>query len=682
MLSIALAAILCIACIAAMAITQYIRFGITSEYYELLAPILMCPILLLGAAIPLLIARAVFSWRLARHKESFVHATSGGISELLTTTAIVAAAIMCVQSIDGFIPGSTREVLFMVLVVCSILAFASLISVIPAVWLFFRTRNPLKRLLVMLALAGLAISISVAGALIANLPSFGVTFGLATRQLLFYSSVMPLAGSVYFIAGLYALHLSGYRLARKPRTSTAVATAAEIFDALPPGAISTSTENSSSASSEDHSPSIPDLTSPHFWTHRRLAIACFCLLAAAPLCAAVVSANRASQLEALGALEQELVDAGGRLVRNRDEDILEIALPGDLPASSLAGVGRLNQIEKLKILGVYDRGLLDVFGTDNLTHLDVSGTNFSDADIGILDAFPRLTTIDVSETSITAAGLEQLVVHRNVRELGASELDIPWNDFVTALSKSAISGLKIGGPSLTPDRLASLMAAVPPIAKLNLANSPIDESALKYIGSVVDLNLDGTQISDQAFSKFIAKTTALDLSVANTNLTDAVLPALSDVPFTSLDLSGTKITDAGLANTSPMSWTHLALRDTNLTGDFFEIWLQNQWGVHSLNLTGTNVNDRGMRHLAQYPNILAVNLANTKITANAVKAFCEAGIYRQLHIAGCDVSVQDLQTVSFGNAQLHVGFDQFTKNELKQLRRIFTVRVGVKLDYP
>ncbi|MEM8734651.1 MAG: hypothetical protein AAGG44_10540, partial [Planctomycetota bacterium] len=444
MLSIALAAILTLACVAAMSITQYIRFGITPEYYELLAPILMCPILLLGAAIPLLIARAVFGWQLTRNDQVFVHATSGGISELLTTTAIVAAAIMCVQSIDGFIPGSTREILFIVLVVCSILAFASLISVIPAVWLFFRTRNPLKRLLVMSALAGLAISISVAGALIANLPVFGVTFGLATRQVLFYSTGMPLAGSAYFIAGLYALHLSGYRLARKPRPTTAVATDAEIFDEHTSDATSTSTDNSSSTSSEDRSPSIPDVTDNHFWTHRRLAIACFCLLAAAPISAAVVSANRASQLEALRALELKLVDAGGRLVRNRDEDIVEIALPGDLPASSLAGVGRLNQIEKLKMLGVYDRGLLEVFGTDNLTHLDVSGTNFSDADIAILDALPRLTTIDVSETAITAAGLEQLVVHRNVRELGASELDIPWNDFVTALSNSALSGLKVG----------------------------------------------------------------------------------------------------------------------------------------------------------------------------------------------------------------------------------------------
>jgi len=110
-----------------------------------------------------------------------------------------------------------------------------------------------------------------------------------------------------------------------------------------------------------------------------------------------------------------------------------------------------------------------------------------------------------------------------------------------------------------------------------------------------------------------------NLGLQGTNVTDAVLATLKDIPtLVHLNLRGTKITDAGLDSLKGLSnLLQLHLENTAIT-DAGLARLNRLTNLNYLNLYGTAVTDSGLDQLKQLTDLQSLYLWQTKVTSNGV----------------------------------------------------------------
>jgi mono/diheme cytochrome c family protein len=110
-----------------------------------------------------------------------------------------------------------------------------------------------------------------------------------------------------------------------------------------------------------------------------------------------------------------------------------------------------------------------------------------------------------------------------------------------------------------------------------------------------------------------------NLGLQGTNVTDAVLSTLKDIPtLVNLNLRGTKVTDAGLDNLKGLNnLLQLHLENTAIT-DAGLARLNRLTNLNYLNLYGTAVTDSGLDQLKPLTDLQSLYLWQTKVTSNGV----------------------------------------------------------------
>jgi hypothetical protein len=152
--------------------------------------------------------------------------------------------------------------------------------------------------------------------------------------------------------------------------------------------------------------------------------------------------------------------------------------------------------------------------------LILDGTKITDANlIAIMRAHPRIC-VSLKNTGITARVLQPALAAQACLSLGSGQIS---DEDLTNLGAARFAMLGLNGPEFTGACLPSLTQ----VPRLDLSNSGVTDQAFERLTNPDRVNWSS-------------------LSLAHTDVTDAVLPILPQLRLFELDLRDTKITAAGL----------------------------------------------------------------------------------------------------------------------------------------
>jgi hypothetical protein len=171
-----------------------------------------------------------------------------------------------------------------------------------------------------------------------------------------------------------------------------------------------------------------------------------------------------------------------------------------------------------------------------VTGISLRGSWVNDTDLRQLNSFSSLSTLDLSLTHITDAGLQEI---KNLR--GITDFNLYYAEYVTDEGIAAIHDWK-------------------QLKRLNLHGTKAGDSALEHIGGLTELevlNVGSTLMTDVGLERLTTLTNLKELTMGGNELGDAGLQALRQIPtLTYLDLSGRQGNDKNIWTVS-MSETGL-----------------------------------------------------------------------------------------------------------------------------
>jgi len=172
----------------------------------------------------------------------------------------------------------------------------------------------------------------------------------------------------------------------------------------------------------------------------------------------------------------------------------------------------------------------------------------------------------------------------------------------------------------------------PALKRLNLLDTPINDSILQYIGELI--SLEALVLSTPMNSNF-------EQAI---QITDEGLKYLGCLPLLRLlRLDGYKITGRGLNNLIGLKLlTSLSLNDTRIVDDDLNL-LSNFPDLNHLSLNSTAISDKGMLFLASIPSLYNLELTYSQITDKGLKYLINCKFLRSLDLRGNQISDQSLK---------------------------------------
>lgn len=185
--------------------------------------------------------------------------------------------------------------------------------------------------------------------------------------------------------------------------------------------------------------------------------------------------------------------------------------------------------------------LADLHGLDGL---ELSGPGFGDDDLAIVVRFPRLTTLDLSDTRLTDSGLRRLAGLQRLEELNLTGTAIQGTELASLATLPRLRSLDLFATELRPDAVAQL-ARLRSLEHLSLGPGTSD-AALESLGSLPrlkSLSLLNAPVTDLGVRRFLERRgpgapILRDLGLHYTHVDPGVIPALQrDHPGTEIGMS-------------------------------------------------------------------------------------------------------------------------------------------------
>ena len=325
---------------------------------------------------------------------------------------------------------------------------------------------------------------------------------------------------------------------------------------------------------------------------------------------------------------------------------------------------------------VTDAGLKQTAQQKHLTTLRLSRTNVTDAGLKELAPLQNLTTLHLDGTQVTDEGLKELAPLQNLTTLYLDDTKVTDRTLAVlreikllhTLTRVTISGgttLDLSRTAVTDEGLKEL-ATLQNLTTLDLGVKPLTDRTLAVLREinllhtliiasttngkrptnpegVTTLYLDRTKVTDEGLKDLAPLRKLTTLYLDRTKVTDRTLAVLREINLlhamtnayaasgsrpskpedvTRLNLSGTQVTDKGLKELGALK---------NLAG---------------LDLSGTKVTDEGLKELAPLQNLTRINLSGTKVTDAGLKALAALKNLTTLDLDGTrvtDAGVKELQ---------------------------------------
>ena len=152
-----------------------------------------------------------------------------------------------------------------------------------------------------------------------------------------------------------------------------------------------------------------------------------------------------------------------------------------------------------------------------------------------------------------------------------------------------------------------------------------DLTVLRGLSHLRDLNLDGTETTDEGLKEIATATGLASLSLTNTRITEdglAGLANLTNLEFLRLDKL--PITDAALVHLRALTRLRIiSLYKTGVT-DKGMAYLKDLPALEEISLDETQVGDEGLLHLSQCKTLKKVKVWNTRVTPAGIQALRKA----------------------------------------------------------
>lgn len=262
----------------------------------------------------------------------------------------------------------------------------------------------------------------------------------------------------------------------------------------------------------------------------------------------------------------------------------------------------------------------------------------TDDDLRLISALPTVESICLQNASlVTSDGLRSLSGLKTLErlDLAYSQVGDDGLRHLSGLTQLQYVGLL--GSEVQGDGLGSL-AGLPHLRSLSLAQSPVRQGLDRLTNrSLTDLALSGTQIDDRALTAIAANLPELtSLCVDETRVTSRGFEVLARLKrLTRLSAAATSIDDSGVAPLgSCPEMFRLTLEKTAVTGIGFATFHNQRL---CLNLKSCPLSQRGMRTLANLPNLDCINLEQVPLTEESIAL-----------LARCP----KLRSISLGHTQL------------------------------
>jgi len=212
---------------------------------------------------------------------------------------------------------------------------------------------------------------------------------------------------------------------------------------------------------------------------------------------------------------------------------------------------------------------------DGLMHLYLNGSQVTDKSVPVVSQATNLQVLDVSQTKVTGAGVDQLS-ELQLEQFMASDLDLTsaaWDRF----NAEKLRLLTVSGSKFSTEAFASLLdqSEIDTLAYLNVVNTEIDDQVMNSIANLLQRSrlddagrcvyLSGTSISDKDIA-LLEGTTISRLYFGGTQVTDACVDSLAKInDLGELDISETNITDVSLPKLLHIGADCIIMDDTNIT---------------------------------------------------------------------------------------------------------------------
>jgi hypothetical protein len=301
----------------------------------------------------------------------------------------------------------------------------------------------------------------------------------------------------------------------------------------------------------------------------------------------------------------------GALVQvNREttaEDLLSAGVLGNTKELSLMtggasvdGFAVVEHFPKLQVLkagriGLTGQAMKSLKGVERLEELWLFGNPVGDAGMAHIAHLTSLKMLWADQIGLTDAGMAHVGKMTDLSELRL--YDNPITDAGLA---------KLGG--LTKLRTVWLQGT-------NVGDEAL-ASLLPSKGSLVDLDLMGTKVTDQGLAHVREFTALHTLRLAGTQVTDAAIPQISGMKnLSGLVLNGTKVTAAGLRQLKGLDQlTHLGLAGLAIQDADLEV-LEALPELYALELTNTKITDGALARLRKLPKLRVLYVGGTLWTS-------------------------------------------------------------------
>lgn len=225
-----------------------------------------------------------------------------------------------------------------------------------------------------------------------------------------------------------------------------------------------------------------------------------------------------------------------------------------LPTISAQGLQYLNEIEALQVLGIQSAPLsvneLKQLPLDRLQGLKLIGTSLGDEEVKYLSQFKKISSLSLIDNNITNEGVKHLAEMPNLRLIqiqGNPQLGDAGFHYLAKLKSLEHLECSI---SLTEESFSHIaeMTSLQILRGIRIStNKPL---SLKPLKNMPELEYFKIYLSPKAgvyFEDLAGNKTLRHLVIINSTSTDKELHWLKDnIPLETLDLTGAEITDEGL----------------------------------------------------------------------------------------------------------------------------------------
>jgi len=247
---------------------------------------------------------------------------------------------------------------------------------------------------------------------------------------------------------------------------------------------------------------------------------------------------------------------------------------------------------------------------------EVADTKFYDKDLDIVLATENIGHLTIHRTRITGRGLRKLPRHTNL-----SYLDLSHNDLSDACLEHVgkLKGLKVLKLDHTPITGVGLqhLAGLSKLEDLSLNHTVLEDASLRHLAPLARLQrlaLEETPITGHGLAALTGLEHLEQLRLGKSGCTDAGLSHLPPLPaLVEISLSATAAGDATLCalarsdQLEVIDLSHTAATDAGLAH------LSGMKHLRSLNLGQTAVSDSGLAHLSAVTTLQALRFPRTNV---------------------------------------------------------------------